>query len=93
MRILIGNDKGGVGKTTASDFIISAYDAAGVPLAVGEIDREQKLSAMLKADGRKVDMTIAPPDTDQLVDSKELIRFFTPALTLWTHMRSSTPPP
>lgn len=46
MRILVGNDKGGVGKTTASDFIISAYDVAGVPLAVGEAIRAYALECL-----------------------------------------------
>lgn len=81
-RIIIGNDKGGVGKTTATDFIISAFNDAGFKLAVGEMDREHKLSTMFEALGDKLDLAVSPPDTDQLVnDSDELMRYYTPALS------------
>lgn len=81
-RIIIGNDKGGVGKTTATDFIISAFSAAGIKLKVGEMDRERKLSSMFAALGEKIDLAVSPPDTDQMTtDSDELMRYYTPALT------------
>jgi len=89
--IIIGGDKGGVGKSTAVAIVpILIYDNAGMDLGVIEIDNQRKLTTVLGAE--RVNLSLAATaDLGEVSRNRYAAEsFYNPVYLEWTKRNSIT---
>lgn len=79
MRVVTLNDKGGVSKTLTADLAIAVLESIGEKPAIADVDRERKLTSILKSAQRKPDFIISPPNL-AAARSEDLSTYFAPVL-------------